>query len=350
MTISIGRPTPRAFTSQAAVVREHVRAWRIVLVGKVEWESVKYRDASEPVEIPKAWVLRSSREWALATLDPSVGSEHDRLTNLLARVSAPWARPILVRLRHLVLSASDTDVMRTVAAAEKLEQGCARGKPLRLLQLAGLDTKFLERNRALLSQLLDARFDGAVSDQGLEAFLDALPENDHWLLVAELQPKLLPYTQMRVRATELQTRPLPADHIIIVENERSLHQLPVLPDTIAVLGAGLDLTWMRCEWLRTKRLAYWGDIDTWGLTMLAAAREFQPHLSALLMTREVLAAHAHAVVEEDQRASELPPANLDAAAQELYKFLWASQKGRLEQEYVSPDTVKDALIRWRGSN
>ena len=32
-----------------------------------------------------------------------------------------------------------------------------------------------------------------------------------------------------------------------------------------------------------KQIAYWGDMDTWELTMLAKARSMQPGLAALLM-------------------------------------------------------------------
>jgi len=36
-----------------------------------------------------------------------------------------------------------------------------------------------------------------------------------------------------------------------------------------------------------KQIAYWGDMDTSGLTMLAKARSLQPGLTALLMSREL---------------------------------------------------------------
>jgi hypothetical protein len=48
-----------------------------------------------------------------------------------------------------------------------------------------------------------------------------------------------------VPAAELATTGLPGTHVLVIENERSLYQLPSLPDTVAVLGSGLDLAWMR---------------------------------------------------------------------------------------------------------
>jgi hypothetical protein len=60
-------------------------------------------------------------------------------------------------------------------------------KPLRALAIAGNDSKFMERHEALVPKLLDERFKGQPGELGLEAFLDALDEGDHWLLVAPLE-------------------------------------------------------------------------------------------------------------------------------------------------------------------
>ena len=82
------------------------------------------------------------------------------------------------------------------------------------------------------------------------------------MMVAPLAPGLLPFEQQRVRVSELYSVALPGTHLVIVENETSLHQLPPLPQTVVILGAWLDLEWVRASWLHSKKLAYWGDIDT----------------------------------------------------------------------------------------
>lgn len=120
------------------------------------------------------------------------------------------------------------------------------------------------------------RFDSAASTQGLVAFLNASPEDDHWLLVAPLAPGLLPFARQRVPTTELHATALTAmaiTHVLLVENERCLHQLPQpLAGTVAILGAGLNLNWLNTPWLQHRRVAYWGDLDTWGLHMLTTNR------------------------------------------------------------------------------
>ena len=73
-------------------------------------------------------------------------------------------------------------MVQAARVAFMLEPGFAEGRPLRLLSLEGIDTKFFERNARLVTTLLDERFDGEVSRQGLETFLGAIVDGDHWLL------------------------------------------------------------------------------------------------------------------------------------------------------------------------
>lgn len=91
-------------------------------------------------------------------------------------------------------------------------------------------------------------------------------------LVVPLQPELLPFKRLRLTTSELAETPLPASRLLVVENEQCVHLLPeVLPDTLAVLGSGLDLQWLVSAHLAGKQIAYWGDMDIWGLLMLARA-------------------------------------------------------------------------------
>lgn len=80
--------------------------------------------------------------------------------------------------------------------AAQVTPGCADGRLLQALSIVGCDSKFFERNCPLLTRLLELRFGPAVAEQGLEGFLGALDEGEHWLLVAPLEPDLLPFEQL----------------------------------------------------------------------------------------------------------------------------------------------------------
>lgn len=348
-SLPIGKPSSAEFTQRTADVREHLKRWRAVTIGRVLWERVNFRGGGEPVEVPVHWVLDSPSEWAAACGEPGVLEEFERLARLVAAADPVFHRT-LVRQRYLLQDRPEAELLQAIELARVLNPGCATGRPLRSLGACGVDSKFFERHRALIVQLLDARFDGQVSELGLEVFLDALDESEHWLLVAALAPGLLPFVQQRVRAREIVSRPLPGTHLVIVENERCFYQLPSLPDTVAVLGAGLNLEWLSAAWLKNRRIAYWGDLDTWGLLMLSRARERQPHLESILMSRELFdaLAPASAVVERSPAGEQLPNGLTDPE-RELYAYLRKLEKGRLEQEMIPREQVLAEIIKWRAA-
>lgn len=213
----------------------------------------------------------------------------------------------------------------------------------------GVDTKFFERNATLLTKFLDERFEGEASGLGLATFLDAYEEHAHWVLVAPLSPGMLPFRRFRLTTAELAETVLPGSRLLVVENEQCIHQLPEVPDTIAILGAGLDLQWLASSQLAGKQLAYWGDMDTWGLLMLARARCHQPTINALLMEQTLFERYAPvSAVAEPTKAQAMVPDGLLHDEANFYRYLLAQERGRLEQEYLSRDRVESAIAAWVG--
>jgi len=346
LRILIGKPTGAAVRSHLDRVRTHLQTWREVTIGQIEWQPIRFQSASEPIEIPVAWVLASPTEWVQATGNNEVKREYQMLSRLASSLDQRF-HSLIIRRRSLVTDKPEQDVIRSGTLTLQLSPGYAEGKPLRALSLAGIDSKFFERNRQLVIQMLDVLHDGQASETGLEAFLSAEDEGHHWLLVADLDGQLLPFSQFRVRASELQNTPLPGQNLLLVENERCLHQLPRTPDTIALLGSGLNLSWLQAAWLMQKNIAYWGDVDTWGLTMLARARESLPHLRPLLMSRAVFEGFGEAnAVIEPQPASSVPPSGLTGKEMDLYWLLLGKERGRLEQEFLPVDSVHCAVGLW----
>ena len=360
LTLAIGQPDTAVFLNDAAALRCHLQQWRAVEqhgLGSVQWQERRYRGSSDAIAVPTHWQLAKPSQCIAAISHfkvpghAQVKSDYARLSTLIAGVERPGFQRLLVRR---LVQWRETPTEAVIAAAHialQLEPGCAQGKPLRALAVQGNDTKFFERHASLLTALLDERFDGEASRQGLVGFLGALPEDDHWLLIAPLSPDLLPFAQMRVRASELLTTPLPDSRILLVENERCLHQLPQpVAHTIAVLGAGLNLGWLAAPWLQGRRVAYWGDLDTWGLHMLATARHHLPHLQALLMDRATFSAHQHLAVAEPVHAPEPISGAQTPEEAALQAHLRAQARGRLEQEFLPTDTVHRAVRTWVNDN
>lgn len=347
LSLSIGKPSAKEFTQQTQWVLQHVQAWRQVTSGKVEWEAVSYRSSNAPILMPLRWVLQGPSDWIQASADSEVRHEFRTLEEIIGQVDATF-HPLLIKHRALWRQRQPREIIAAAMLASRLTPGCARGLPLRLLSGQGVDTKFIENNVVLLTRLLDERFAGEASKQGLTNFLNALDENNHWVLVAPLSPGLLPFRKCKVTTAELAEITLPARRLLVVENEQSLHQLPpFLPDTIAILGTGLDLQWLASPALAEKMIAYWGDMDSWGLLMLSWARKYHPTLNALMMNRELFDRHARQnAVPEPVKAQELLPATLLADEASFYHYLVNQHCGRLEQEFLPSEVVIAALDQW----
>lgn len=318
-------------------------------VGEVIWEAVHYRATSVPVEIPTQWRIQKPSEWIDACDDATMREEFEALAFFVEQTN-PIFHSLFVRKRSLWRDKSLEEVCQAARLAMALEPNCAAGRPLRALSLAGIDTKFFERHSRLVTNLLDARFDGEAGQMGLEAFLGALTESEHWLLVMDLDGTLLPFRKTRVRASELRETTLPGERLLIVENESCQHHLPAIPGTVAVLGAGFDLSWTEGAWLSTKKVAYWGDIDTWGLRFLAKTRRAIGKLDALMMTSEVFERFVDLAVSEPVIAHAEPPGELSELEQLLYLRLTQETRGRLEQEFLPEDVSQKVILEWADSS
>lgn len=346
LCLSIGKPSARIFAEQAQCVLQHVQLWRQVAVGRVEWEEVSYRASDGPVSMPLRWILNGPSEWINASADPVMSREFRLLEKVIEHVD-PIFHPLLVSHRSLWRHKDPQDIISAARLACRLAPGCAKGLPLRLLSGQGVDTKFIENNISLLTRLLDVRFSGEVSEQGLTTFLGAFDESSHWVLVVPLSPGLLPFKKCRVTTAELAETTLAASRVLVVENEQCLHQLPALADTIAILGCGLDVQWLSSSVLDEKHIAYWGDMDSWGLLMLARARRCRPTLDVLLMNRALFEQYAsHSAVPEPVKAQETIPAGLLNEEADFYRYLTRLPRGRLEQEFLPAEIVEDVLGRW----
>lgn len=345
VVVPIGRPSPAMIRADLDGLKRHVEAWRKEAVGEVLWDSVRYRAATAPVDIPIQWKLRRPSEWVEAAADGAMRREFEMMARFVEQTD-PMFHSALVRRRSLWRGKRVAEVVRAAQLAMELTPGCAGGRPLRTMSFEGADTKFFERHERLLTTLLDVRFDGEVSAIGLETFLGAWIEGDHWLLVVDLDGSLLPFEKQRVRSSELRDATLPATQVLIVENESCQHLLPRLNDAIALLGTGFDLSWAKGWQHEEARVAYWGDIDTWGLGFLAAARCAIGKLDPLMMTEQVYEQFQLFAVPEPVVAGRRPPEGLTPSEQDLYLRLLREQRGRLEQEFLPKEFVVAAISHW----
>ena len=318
----------------------------------IAWEQKQYRQLGTH-QVPLSLSL-DSMQMLIEFIGPKAVTRSTKWERLMAPILQfdSGLQPVLVR--HLMtlekLNPSDTQLLATLLP--QLHKDMGKGSYLRALPLKEVDTKFLENNFLLISDLLDTHFDGEISHaNGLMSWLDCVDIPRSWLLVRPLCPQSkqhlsgLPILQLSTQ-TLLET-PLPASNILVVENNQSGFGLPPLNDTIAVIGGGANVSWMGARWLRDKNVGYWGDIDTWGFKLLSDARQYLPGLRALMMDKKTLIKFEQRAVAEPSPFDKLP-LNLFADEIELFEELRQDiySGSRLEQERLSPDYIQDQLLGW----
>ncbi len=219
----------------------------------------------------------------------------------------------------------------------------------RQLEIEGVDTKFIETHRQVLADLLELVLPAEDLEQG-SSFdrrfgLREKPALVRFRILDEAQ-HLHGLSDLSVPATELAKLELGVEDVIVTENEVNGLALLPRPRTLVVFGQGYALEKLgEIPWLATRRLFYWGDIDTHGFAMLDRFRGHFPRAQSLLMDRATFLTHRPMWVTEKTPSTEsltrlTEPEN--ALHRELLRGTWG-ERLRLEQERIGFGWVREAL-------
>jgi len=353
LRVPLKAPTAAEATQNLEHFQRFVQRWKKwPYPEQVQWRQRKYLRLGEQ-KIPVALQLNSMSE-LIALIGPKAVARKQRWDKLMRPVLNINSQLSQTLLKHLatVEGMSPHDTVLLAQLLPQLQQGIGRGTYLRALPVRGVDTKFIENYQTLISDLLDRLHDDAISEYGgLLPWLDCCEIPSGWLQVRPLclksRKQLAGLPLLQLDTQTLQKHPLPAKRILIVENKQSGYALPELEDTIAVFGGGRNTRWMQSEWLEKKQIAYWGDIDSWGLAILSEARSWQPHLQALMMDEITLLQHQTRMTNE-KKSYKLSPEYLSKIEQQLFHCLRDGDYGktRLEQERLASDYILQHLLQW----
>ena len=300
-------------------------------------------------EVPRrAWVDSFDQAWRILKVNDLVGDFDDATSRADAEAPrlAEWARANPMAL--LATRDSWADLLRTV---RWIEQSTASNHYLREIDIPGIDTKFIEQHRGILTTLLEVQLDPARVDL-------SRPRSDfagrfgfrgkpEYVRMRALEGELLGgLTELTVRVDELADRPPTQGTVFIVENDTTYLALPAAMEAIAICSGGYAVSRLAgLPWLAHRRVIYWGDIDTHGFAMLSQLRASLPLAESILMDRATLLAHESQWVREPKPTSARLP-GLGDAEHGLYVDLIEDRFGeavRLEQERISFGSVKEAL-------
>lgn len=362
MPLRLNLRTPGAadLSDRFEAVRDWVRAIVATPRIRIDWREWSHR-VQGPQRLPAAVWLDTVHD-ALAFIGKTRQAQG---FDALWKQTAVTQPALLAWLSRRPIEALDLAGRweRLLAVVAWLQTHPRPGLYLRQVDVPGVDSKFIEAHRNVLSELLDlglppeaidGRATGAAQFTRRFGFLDK-PVRIRFRLLDSTLPSLpgchaLPgvLPDITLDATSFAMLALPIERVFITENETNFLAFPRAAGAIAVFGAGYGWEALaRAAWLRRCRLHYWGDIDTHGFAILDQLRGDFPSATSFLMDRETLLAHRlHWGEEHEPARHDLSRLTVEeAATYDDLRFDRYRPSLRLEQERVGFDWVSAQLRR-----
>jgi hypothetical protein len=344
LSVAIRGPSAREIGERLAEVRSWSAEWAGVARGplRVEYKQVGGRHFGVNSVPGRAWLDSCDDAWALLRVEPEVRRLSEMIETARDTRLIPWLTGHPMRALRLA-EAWD----RLLATVRWIERQQVPGMYLRQVDVPGVDTKFIERHKGVLAELLDAQLDpsrvnaAAPDFSGRYGFLRR-PGYVRFRVPAGFHG----FSELSARTDEFTAAPNGTTRAYVIENEITYLAFPVPAAGMVIFGGGYAVAVLEpLSWLRALDVVYWGDIDTHGFAILNRLRHHLPHARSMLMERGTLLSHQdHWTTEPSPTAAALDL--LAPAESALYDDLISDTYGqsvRLEQERVSFSAVEKAV-------
>jgi hypothetical protein len=345
LEVTLGIPTEKQALKQVEDVRAWVATWQSWRgVGTLSWSDRHWRKLGTQ-RIPAKLVLNTPTEVAQWIGE---ADRWDRSRLRYKELIGPWPRLAnkLARYFDILADYSSVDYRRLVDMIAWIEKNPASNLYPRQLPVSGLDSKWLEKRKGLLADLVNGVRDGATSEGDFfqHCGLKAPPQLIRMrILDYGLRQRVGGLGDISAPWEQLADLDLPVSNVFIVENLQTGLAFDDLPGSIVImqLGYGVDVLG-RLPWVAKAHCIYWGDIDTHGYAILHRARKSLPELKSVLMDEETFQSHSDLWVEEKEQHGAETLALLKDHEQVVYQAIkrniWG-QHLRLEQERVAWDVA-----------
>jgi hypothetical protein len=234
-----------------------------------------------------------------------------------------------------------------LATVRWIDERQVSGMYLRQIDVSGVDTKFIERHKGVISELLDAQLDPSRVDVAAPDFAGRYgflrkPGHVRFRVAASMNG----FSELSVRITEFAAPPDGISQVYIMENEITYVAFPLPAAAMVILGGGYAVPVLApLRWLAGLDVVYWGDIDTDCFAILNQLRRHLPTARSMLMDHATLLGHReHWITEPSPTTASLD--RLDQAESALYADLISNAYApsvRLEQERIRFAAVEAAV-------
>lgn len=344
LEIKLRSPAAEDFVDRTESVAAWLDVWhRWTPEAEVFWEEKTWRRAGRH-RIP-ARIEIAGPERAAALVDRL--DFWNRSTSLVDRMRRKWseraeaiAEATAVNIDALVaMDESDLDRLERMVAW--LATNPDSGLYIRQVPVRGVDTKWLERNKELVSLLLAAVSETSEGHSGTSSFgLKRPPKLVRIrLLDPVLRAELHGIGDLALPVEQAARLDLPISTVVIVENLQTGLSLDDLSGGLAILGRGYGVEPLEAlPWISSARCLYWGDLDTHGFAILNRARSYIPHLESVLMDERTLLDHRDLWSFEEKQHPGTSLDRLGAEEARLFSDLRNNRWGigvRMEQERLA---------------
>ena len=218
-----------------------------------------------------------------------------------------------------------------------------------------LHTKFIEQNEALVKSLLDYLISEHIKDvtekQLSKRYHLRFDEPimririlDNRLLIDNLSDVGLPLSDFGKLSIE-------CTNVLLTENKMNFLALPELLSTIAIWsGGGFMISHLKnTDWLKTKNIFYWGDLDAHGFLILHQMRSYFPQTKATMMDMNTFELFRGEGLISGEKINSENLSTLTKTELEMFHFL-KTNNYRLEQEKIRQEYVDGVLRSVVGEN
>ncbi|ALR07563.1 hypothetical protein XFHB_12695 [Xylella fastidiosa] len=352
--LTLQTPSAADLSNRFQAVRDWVHAIAGTPQIRIQWGEWKHR-VQGTQRFPEA-VYLDTLQAALAF----IGKTHQAQQFEAVWQQTAAAQPVLLAwlLRRPTQALEVADRWeRLLAVVAWLQAHPRPGVYLRQVDVPGVDSKFIEAHKSVLTALLDLALPPESIDTAASGvrqftrrfgFLDKPVPIRFRLLDAALPglPGWAGLPDISLDAAHFAALTLPITRVFIIENEISFLTFPKVAGAIVIFGAGYGWEQLaRAAWLHACQLHYWGDMDTHGFVILNRLRGYFGHVTSVLMDQDTLLAH-RVHWDEESKPTRQALEHLtteEAAVYDDLRYDRHQPRLRLEQERIGFRWVCDRL-------
>lgn len=211
-----------------------------------------------------------------------------------------------------------------------------------------IHTKFIENKKSIIKELLDIVIAEKINNDEKQFERRFNLKYDEPIVRFRILDNAISQQlfggldDLSIPISEFQYLYLPIQTVYVVENKINMLTFPIKKDSIVIWGHGFGVDIMKnVEWLKSKKIYYWGDLDAQGFQILSEFRTQFKHVQSFFMDRYTFDKY----FEGDKGTVTNVEKELCLTKEEYDMFKYLKENNlRLEQEKIPYDYVSKQIL------